>query len=266
MPFSLISATVLRVRPVGVTFDYCPVCRKESRFRLAQAEHTRYFMCMDKGRHGHPHHELTCMTCDCRVERPIEERPIALLPDPKSAGTYEPETLPIVQTRVDDCTAMEHARAEDRLTSEQRSEMIRHALYCFARVYDEETFERLSPIARLSIAIGTLGVAFCGYYAWNHSHRLIIPILAGSAIVLIFAALLYWVASQSPRKRVQTWLAKALCPLDPTPEEIRQARAELQGSRMKAGFQIRTSKVIAKIKKLKAQGFTGKPKSPYAKK
>jgi hypothetical protein len=263
MPFSLISATVLRTRPIGVTPDYCPVCRRERRFRLAQAEYRRYFMCMDRGRHGHPHHELTCMTCDCRVERPVEERPIAILPDPKSADFFEPELLPIVQSRIDNCSAMEQARKDDKLNTKQREEMIRHALYSFARVYDEETFERLSPVARLLIAIFALAVAIGGYYAWTQTGSWYAPALAALALLLGFLTLVYWIARQSPRKRVQLWLAQALCPLDPTSSEIRQARAELQGSRMKAGFQIRTDRVLARIKKLKAKKFGCEPKPPY---
>jgi len=264
MPCSLISATVLRIRPIGVTSDYCPVCRKESRFRLAQAEHKRYFMCMDRGRHGHPHHELTCMTCNCRMERPTEERPISILPDPKSAAIFEPEMLTIVQKRIDDCTSMEHARSEDRLNTGQRDEMIRHAFYCFARLYDEETFERLTPLARLMIAGLVIAVAGAGYYGWTQSESVFTLIYAALAILLIFLALIYWAAQHSPRQRVRTWLAMALLPLDPTREELRQARVELQGSRLKAGFQIRADKVLAKIKQLKAKGHSSKPKSPYA--
>jgi hypothetical protein len=265
MPFSLISATVLRVRPIGVTSDYCPVCRKECRFRLAQAEHKRYFLCMDKGRHGHPHHELTCMTCDCRVERPTEERPISILPDPKSAAIFEPEMLPIVSKRIQDCTAMELARSEDKLNPAEREEMIRNALFCFARVYDEDTFERLTPVARLWILVVSIIVAGTGYYAWSQTGSIMAPILASIAILLVFLSILYWAARHSPRKRVRTWLAMALLPLDPSAEEIRRIRSELQRSRLKAGFQIRADKVLAKIKKLKAKGFTGKPKSPYSK-
>jgi HAMP domain-containing protein len=204
------------------------------------------------------------MSCDCRVERPTEERPISILPDPKSAAVFEPEMLPIVQKRIEDCTSMEHARSEDRLNIGQREEMIRHSLYCFARVYDEDTFERLTPVARLIILIGVLVIGACGYYAWTQTGSHLAPILAAIAIGLIFVSLFYWAFRHSPRKRVRTWLAMALLPLDPTTEEIRKARAELQGSRLKAGFQIRTSKLLAKIKKLKAKGVTGKPKSPYA--
>ena len=165
MPFSLISVTVLRIRPIGVTSDYCPVCRQECRFRLAQAEHKRYFMCMDRGRHGHPHHELTCTTCNCRVERPTEERPVSILPDPKSAAVFEPEMLPIVNKRIEDCTKMELSRSKGKLNPAQREEMIRHSLYCFAHLYDEETFERLTPLARLMILIGSTTIAACGHYA-----------------------------------------------------------------------------------------------------
>lgn len=264
MPFSLISATVLRTRPIGVTSDYCPVCRKECRFRLTQAEHKRYFLCMDRGRHGQPHHELTCMTCNCRVERPTEERPISILPDPKGVPFFEPEMLPIVQKRINSCTTLESIRQDDKLSPAQREEMIRHSLYCFARVYDEETFERLTPGARLFILIGTITIAICAYYAWTQTGSPLAPTLAAIALGLILLSLVFWAARHSPRQRVRTWLAMALLPLDPTSEEFRKVRAELQGSRLKAGFQIRTRKVLAKIKKLKAKGTSEKPKSPYA--
>ena len=263
MPFSLISATVLRVRPIGVTSDYCPVCRKECRFRLTQAEHKRYFMCLDRGRHGQPHHELTCMSCHCRVERPTEERPISILPDPKGAAFFEPEMLPIVQKRIDNCTSMESIRQSDKLSPAQREETIRHSLYCFSRLYDEETFERLTPGTRLFILIGMIAIGISAYIAWARTGSYLAPILAGVALALILLSLVFWAAKHSPRKRVRTWLAMALVPLDPTGEEIRKVRAELQGSRLKAGFQIRTRKVLAKIKKLKAQEAGKKTASPY---
>ncbi len=148
---------------------------------------------------------------------------------------------------------MEAARRDDKLKSGQREEMIRHSLYCFARLYDEETFERLTPLARLLILIAVLIIGASGYYAWTQTGSPAAPIIAAIAIVLIFLSLMFWAFKHSPRKRVRTWLAMALLPLDPTSEEIRKARAELQGSRLKAGFQIRTHKLLAKIKKLKAK-------------
>ena len=84
MPLSVFNARVLCVRPIGVTSDYCPVCRQERRFHLCQAERKRYLLCFDQGREGHPHHELTCFVCGCKCERPAEERPIEILPDPKN--------------------------------------------------------------------------------------------------------------------------------------------------------------------------------------
>ena len=164
--------------------------------------------------------------------------------------------LPIVNKRIEDCTKMELSRSKGKLNPAQREEMIRHSLYCFAHLYDEETFERLTPLARLMILIGSTTIAACGYYAWTQTGSHLAPILAAIAVGLIFVALFYWAFRHSPRKRVRTWLAMALLPLDPTNEEIRKARAELQGSRLKAGFQIRTSKLLAKIKKLQAKSTT----------
>lgn len=148
---------------------------------------------------------------------------------------------------------MESARREDKLNAGQREEMIRHSFYCFARLYDEETFERLTPRARLLILIAGLLIASTGYYAWSQTGSTFAPILAAVAVGLIFLTLMFWAFKHSPRKRVRTWLAMALLPLEPSSEEIRKARAELQGSRLKAGFQIRTAKLLAKIKKLKAK-------------
>lgn len=148
---------------------------------------------------------------------------------------------------------MEAARRDDKLKAGQREEMIRHSFYCFARLYDEETFERLTPLARLLILIAVLTIGSTGYYAWSQTGSTAPPILAAIAIVLIFLSLMFWAFKHSPRKRVRTWLAMALLPLDPTSDELRKARAELQGSRLKAGFQIRTTKLLEKIKKLRAK-------------
>jgi len=254
MPLSLLSARVLCIRPIGVTSDYCPVCRQERRFHLAQAERKRYFLCFDHGREGHPHHELTCFVCACKVERPADERPVEILPDPRSAGTYEPEPLPIVRQRIADCVAMEQALQAGRLKGEDRTEMIRHTIFSFARIYDEEPFERIKPWVMMLIALTMLALGAFGVVAMQRSGNIVPLVAAGGAIVVILAALLYWVTTHSPRKRVRTWLATALLPLNPTSEEIRAARREMQASRIKAGYAIRSEKVLAKMKKLRAGG------------
>lgn len=254
MPLSLLSARVLCVRPIGITSDYCPVCRQERRFHLAQAERKRYFLCFDQGREGQVHHELTCFVCACKCERPAEERPIDMLPDPKSAGSYEPTPLPIVKSRIADCIAMEEALRSGRLKGEDRVEMIRHTMHAFARIYDEEPFERIKPWFMLLMVLAIVAITVLGVWAMQRSGNALPLVVAGGAIVVIIAALLYWVTKHSPRKRVRTWLATALLPLDPTKEEILRARREMQASRIKAGDAIRGDKVLAKMKKLRAGG------------
>lgn len=253
MPMSLLNATVLCVRPIGVTSDFCPVCRCERRFRLAQAEHQRYTFCINQGRQGQPHHELSCLVCSCKVVRPAEERPIEILPDPKSCGTYEPESLAVVRARINDCTAMEERLQAGKLKGEDREEMIRHTLWGFARIYDEEPTERIKPPYKLLILIIGLAVGALGYWAWQQTGHWWPLVGAAIAISAIAAAHIYWVTTHSPRKRVRHWLAQSLLPLEPTREEIRRARAEMQGKRVNAGFRIRSEKVLAKIKKLKSQ-------------
>ena len=254
MPLSLLSARVLCVRPIGITSDYCPVCRQERRFHLAQAERKRFFLCFDQGREGHPHHELTCFVCGCKCERPAEERPIEILPDPKNAGSYEPASLPIVKSRIADCIAMEQALQTGKLEGEDRVEMIRYTMYAFARIYDEEPFERVKPWVMLLMVLAITAITILGVWAMQRSGHYLPLIAAGGAIVVIISALIYWVTTHSPRKRVRTWLATALLPLNPTKEEILRARREMQASRIKAGDAIRSDKVLAKMKKMRASG------------
>lgn len=253
MPLSLLSAKVLRVRPVGVTSDFCPVCRCERRFRLALAAHHQYVLCVDRGPSGQTHHELTCLVCAARMERSADERDVRVIPGKGATGTHDPEMLAIVRSRIDDCTRMEQARVEGRLKTEQREELIRHAMYCFARIYDEESFERLTPFAKLLILLACVVVMGLGWWAWRETGVVWALVGGAGAVVVIFAALLYWVAKHSPRKRVRGWLAQSLAPLDPTREEIRRMRAELQGSRIKAGYRIRADKLIAKIRKIRSR-------------
>jgi len=251
MPFSVFSARVLCVRPIGVTSDFCPVCRQERRFYLAQAERKRFFLCFDQGRDGHPHHELTCFVCQCKVERPAADRPIEIMPDAKDAGTYEPTPLPIVRTRINDRIAMEQALKAGKLTEEQRAEMIRHTMFSFARIYDEEPLERIKPWVLLLILFTLFSLCALGAFGMHRSGSVMSLVAAIGAVGVVLAALSYWVTTHSPRKRVRTWLAKALMPIEPTREEIRRARKEMQASRIKAGDRIRSEKVLAKIEKMK---------------
>ena len=190
--------------------------------------------------------------CACKVERPAAERPIQILPDPKNAGSYEPESLPIVAARIADCIAMEDTLQAGKLVGEDREEMIRHTMFSFARIYDEEPFERIKPWVRLTMTIMILVIAGLGVYSMQRSGSMLPMLSAAGAIAMVIFALLYWVTTHSPRKRVRTWLATALLPIDPSGDEIRKARREMQASRIKAGDCIRSEKVLAKMKKLKA--------------
>jgi len=242
---------VLCVRPIGVTTDFCPVCRQERRFHLAQAERKRYFLCFDQGRDGQPHHELSCFVCGCKIDRPASDRPLEILPDPKNSGTYEPSSLPIVRTRINDCIVMEEALRAGKLDREQRAEMIRHTIFSFARIYDEDPLERIKPWVLLLILFTIFSLCALGAFGMHRSGSVMSLVAAIGAAGVVVVALMYWVTKHSPRKRVRTWLAMALLPLNPTREEIRRARKEMQASRIKAGYSIRSEKVLAKIAKLR---------------
>lgn len=255
---SLLSATVLRVRPAGVTGDFCPICRRERRFRLGVAERRRVILLMDRGRVGHEHHELTCQTCRCKMERSVSERPLP--PEPRrptgaALVSFEPECLPIVRHRIESCTRMEQARRDGRLKPEARQEMIRQAVHCFARAYDEEPTERVTPLASGLLLLATVVLGGGAAVALLRLDSPVLAVVCAAGVVLLWAGLWYWIVAHSPRKQVRTWLAMALAPLDPSREEIASARRELQAVRMGAGFKIRTDKVRAKIEKIRRSGM-----------
>lgn len=252
---SLFSATVLRARPAGVTVDFCPVCRQERRFRLDVVDHRKVMLLIDRGRHGQEHHELTCKSCGCKTERPAEERPIQHLPTGPAAETFEPECLPIVRHRIEDCARMEAARKAGKLKPEGREEMIRHAVHCFARIYDEEPTERVTPAASAMLWLATVALAGVALFAWLRWDRPVLAALCALAVLLLWVGLWYWVTAHSPRTKVRTWLAMSLAPLDATEAEIRQARRELQAIRMSAGFKIRPNKVRGRIERIRKSGM-----------
>lgn len=198
------------------------------------------------------------MSCGAMMERPSEERPIDVAPSGPAAETFEPECLAIVQRRIDDCTAMEAARKADKLTRQFREEMIGQAVHSFARIYDEEPTERITPGMSALVFLATLLLGAGAVWSWLRIDGATGRWVAAACllgILAVWGGLWYWILTHSPRKRVRTWLAAALAPLDPTVEEIRQARRELQARRMGAGFKIRSAKVLAKIEKIKKSGM-----------
>lgn len=192
------------------------------------------------------------------MERPSEERPITEVPSGPAAETFEPECIAIVQRRIGDCTAMEQARKASKLTPRFREEMIGQAVHSFARIYDEEPTERITPGTCAMVFLATLMLGGGAVWSWlriEGSSGRWISVACLLGIIAVWGGLWYWIVTHSPRKRVRTWLAMALAPLDPTVEEIRQARRELQARRMGAGFKIRSGKVLAKIEKIKKSGM-----------
>jgi len=159
---------------------------------------------------------------------------------------------------------MEAALQAGKLAGEDREEMIRHTMFSFARIYDEEPFERIKPLVLLSILFTIFTLCAMGAFGMHRSGSVMSLVAALLAIGVVIIALMYWMTTHSPRKRVRTWLAMALLPIEPTREEIRQARTEMQASRIKAGDRIRSEKVLAKIKKLKPKsGQKGNPMLQY---
>lgn len=251
----LLSATVLRVSPAGVTADFCPVCRQERRFRLAIAERRRVALLIDRGRVGHEHHELTCKSCGCLVERPAAERPMKAVPHGPAAETFEPECLAIVRHRIEDCTRMEAARKAGKLKPDTREEMIRHSVHCFARLYEEEPTERITPVTSTLLLIATVALLGGALLAWFRLEAAWLAVVLVPSAAALWVGLWFWIARRSPRKRARTWLAMSLAPLDATEAEIRQARRELQAVRMDAGFKMRPAKVREKIERIRRSGM-----------
>ena len=103
------------------------------------------------------------------------------------------------------------------------------------------------------MAIVIFAILILGLTAMKQSGSVVPLISALGAIAMVILALMYWVTKHSPRKRVRTWLAFSLLPIEPTGEEIDRARREMQASRIKAGDCIRSDKVLAKIVKMKAK-------------
>lgn len=178
-------------------------------------------------------------------------------PSGTACETFEPECLAIVGHRIDGCARMEAARKAGTLTPQGREEMIGQAVHSFARIYDEEPTERVTPLVSGMLLGATTALGGGAVVAWLRLERPMAFYVAGACVVaavLLWGGLWYWIVTHSPRKRVRTWMALALAPLNPTVEEIRQARRELQAVRMGAGFKIRAEKVHARIAQLRKAG------------
>lgn len=244
-----LSAITLRVRHVGVTVDFCPVCRGRRSFRFAEARQHRYLLLMNQGPVGHAHHELTCTTCGAILERDVDERPVTMTVTSGSGEVREPEVLPLVRQRIADWEDMERRRKEGKLRPDEREEMIRTAMLSFSRLYDEQLTERMHPATMTMLAVFSLALAGGGAWAWVtlHNHWLVIGVLA--AIVVIIASMLVIIRARCPRTKVRRWVAAALAPLDPTEAEIGAIKREMLTHRLRAGECIKPWKMRKAIDK-----------------
>ena len=150
---------------------------------------------------------------------------------------------------------MENALQSGKLKGEDREEMIRYTIFGFARIYDEDPLERIKPWVMMQIVLTIVALGCAGVIAMRHSGSIVPLVSAIGAIGMVIFALLYWVTTHSPRKRVRTWLAKALVPINPTKDEFRKSLREMQASRMSAGDRICCEKVLAKMNKLRANAI-----------
>lgn len=247
------TATTLRVRPVGMTVDFCPVCRRERAFRFAEAQHHRYAFVFDQGTMGRAHHEITCGSCGAIMERAVEERPI----EPGQTG--DPEVLPLVRQRIADWAAMEDRRKDGSLRPADREEMIRTAMLSFARLYDERPIERVHPFMRFMLTVIVVAVVGGGVWLWWDTKNLWWLVGGVGGGLVLSAIFLEWIRSRCPRTKARRWVAAAIAPLDPTEAEVAAIKREMLTSRLKSGECIKPVRMIKEVKRqrLKTEASAG---------
>lgn len=253
-----LASVSLRTRPIGVTVDFCPVCRRERRFKFAEARQHQYFMMLDRGAVGHPHHELTCTGCGAILERDVSERPVAMTVT-SGGEVREPEVLPLVRQRIADWADMERRRNEGGLRPDERTEMIRTAMLSFSRLYDEQMLARVHPMTTTALMVLSLALAGGGVWAWLQirNHWIVIGVLV--AIIVLIAGILLWFRSRCPKSKARRWVAAALAPLDPSEAEILAIKREMLTSRMKSGECIRPAKMRKAIDKQRVREGMASP-------
>ncbi|GJM18240.1 MAG: hypothetical protein DHS20C14_04530 [Phycisphaeraceae bacterium] len=259
-----LTATTLRVRPVGTTIDFCPVCRRERSFRFAEAQAHRYALVFDRGPIAHPHHELTCESCGAIMERAVEERPVTMTSAAANSPLAEPEVLPLVRQRIADWADMETRRRADKLHPDEREEMIRTAMLSFARLYDERPIERVHPMTRFTLTVVVAALMGGGAWAWLATGNRWLLVGGACAGVAISIGALVWIRSRCPRTRVRRWVAAALAPLDPTEAEVTAIKREMLTSRLKSGECIKPARMLKEIAHQRERLSLVKPKTDRA--
>lgn len=257
MAAGLLSATTLRVRHIGTTIDFCPVCRCQRTFRFAEARTHRYFLMLDQGPIAQPHHELSCTSCSVILQRDVAERPVTMTT--ARGGVKDPEVLPLVVQRIHDWEDMEQRRKAGKLRQGEREEMIRTAMLSFSKLYDEQLMERVHPSVLMAMALASAGLALGGYWVWRtlESHWVIVGVLV--AIIAMMLLMLAWVRSRCPRTRVRRWVAAALAPLDPTEAEIAAIKREMLTRRLKSGECIKPARMRRAIDKQRLRMGLARP-------
>ena len=72
-------------------------------------------------------------------------------------------------------------------------------MFCFARLYDEQPFDRLTPAWKLLILLACLGLAGGGFWMTTETGSALWLGGAGVLIALVLVALLAWAKRRSPR-------------------------------------------------------------------
>lgn len=254
-----LSAVTLKVRPVGVTVDFCPVCRRERSFRFAEARQHRYLLLLDQGPIGQAHHELTCTSCGAMLERDVAERPVTMTVTSGMGEVREPEVLPLVRQRIADWEDMERRRQAGKLRADEREEMIRTAMLSFSRLYDEQLTERLHPATLTVLAVFALGLAGGGAWVWwtLWNHWIVVGVL--TAVVVAIGLMLLYIRAKCPRTRARRWVASALAPLDPSEDEIAGIKREMLTHRLRAGECVKPWKMRKAIEKQRVRMGLARP-------
>jgi len=253
------SAITLRVRPVGITVDFCPVCRRERSFRFAEACQHRYMLFFNRGPVGHAHHELTCTGCGAILERDVDERPVTMTVTSGSGEVREPEVLPLVRQRIADWEDMERRRQSGKLRADEREEMIRTAMLSFSRLYDEQLTARLHPATLTAVIVFMVALAGTAAWVWMdvRNHWVVAGLLV--AIVGALGLALVYIRHKCPRTKARRWVAAALAPLDPSEEEIAAIKREMLTHRLRAGVCVKPWKMRKAIDKERVRMGLARP-------
>jgi len=249
----IIWGTKVRHRKLGFRAEFCRFCRQVRPFKVVQVESVAHIYYIPYGSGTIHGHTMSCQQCGTTVNAQLEDAMNCSRDRGFDITELIAKTRPQIEQEWSSRLELEERVKSRKLTAQERESLIIEPFLLLNPLLQHRTaqiyFDKVSGIGCLATIAIPLAIIWIGVarFPGSDESRGKIALVAAGVLAVFTVGALATDRRRFSRRMIIPQLARALAPLDPTPEEIDRALAKLKEMNWAIGKKIKTEDVSSAI-------------------